>query len=156
MANPVWYSQWRHEALHLLQVRNKVLADRFSLGKWPRFDYDLDKRQLVFSESGQARVIAEIQVAGSTSPGAGHWLWAWANSHWPSECIEDSKQANSFGKEHGINELTSAYAESDDLNALAWELTATAARVCDAAGAYRCMSDEGGVFLLLRDVRWIS
>jgi hypothetical protein len=156
MSDPDWYAAWRHDAFHLLQERNEALNERFRLGSWPRYDYDLATRQLTFSEDGRAKVVADIQVVGTTSRNAGNWLWAWANSHWPADCIEDAERACSFGEEHGIDELISGYVEDEDLNALGWSLTAVAARICDAAGAYRPLRDEGGgLFLLYRDVRWL-
>ncbi|KXU29179.1 hypothetical protein A0J57_16725 [Sphingobium sp. 22B] len=156
MEDPDWYSAWRHEAVHQLQDKNALLKERFRLGDWPRFDYELSQRQLVFSENGQSRVVADIQVVGSTSAKAGNWLWAWANEHWPLDCIEDAERACRFGEEHGIGELISGYVEDQDLNSLGWELTAITARICDAVGAYRPPRDEGGgLFLLYRDVRWV-
>ena len=157
MNDPDWYAPWRHDAVHLLQEQNERLNAQFRLGTWPRFDYELETRRLIFSENGQARVVADIQIVGSTSQKAGNWLWAWANTHWPTDCIEDSERVCSFGEEHGIGELVSGYVEGDDLNGLGWELTAVTARICEAAGAYRPPRDEGGgLFLLYRDVRWID
>ena len=156
MTNPDWYADWRHEAVHLLIEKNQELEETYRLGHWPRYDYDLATRRLIFSEGGIAKVVADIQVVGSTSLKAGNWLWAWANSHWPADCVEDSEQAASFGEEHGIDELTSGYVVDDDLNALGWGLTAVTARLCGAVGAYRPpREDGGGLFLLYRDVRWV-
>ncbi len=157
MDGPDWYRDWRHEAVHLLQEKNALLGQRFRLGSWSRFDYDVATRQLVFSEDARPKVMAEIQVVGTTSEKGGNWLWAWANSHWPPDAVEDATRVCSFGEEHRIGELTSGYVEDDDLNALGWELAAVAARVCDAAGAYRPPRDEGGgLYLLLRSVRWAT
>ncbi|MBA2919031.1 hypothetical protein GON01_14105 [Sphingomonas sp. MAH-20] len=154
--NPDWYAKWRHDAVHILQEQNARLKEQFRLNSWPRYDYDLAARQLTFSENGRAKVVADIQVVGTTSQNAGNWLWAWANSHWPADCIEEAQRARSFGEDHGIEELTSGYVEDDDLNGLGWELTAVTARICGAVGAYRPPRDEGGgLFLLYRDVRWV-
>ena len=49
MDDPDWYHEWRHEAVHLLQDKNALLDDKFRLRGWPRFDYDLANRQLVFA-----------------------------------------------------------------------------------------------------------
>lgn len=157
MDDPDWYPEWRHEAFHLLQDKNAQLSEQYQLGNWPRFHYDLATRQLIFSQDEHPKVIAEIQVVGTTSAKAGNWLWGWANSHWPLDCVEDAERVCSFGEEHGIGELTSGYVEDDDLNALGWGLTAVAARVCDSVGAYRPPREEGGaLFLLYRSVRWAS
>ena len=156
MSEPAWYADWRHESVHLLQQRNERLEEQFHLGRWPRYDYDLATRQLTFSENGNPKVVADIQVVGSTSENAGNWLWAWANAHWPVDTTEDSKRARAFGQEHQIDDLTSEYVSDDDLNALGWELTAATVRICGAAGAYRPPRDEGGgLFFLIRDLHWV-
>ncbi|MEP6786409.1 MAG: DUF6882 domain-containing protein [Sphingomonadales bacterium] len=157
MSDPAWYSNWRHDAVHQLQQKNAVLVEDFRIGSWPRYDYDLESRTLTFSEDGHAKVIAEIQVVGTTSENAGNWLWAWDNAHWPSDTVVDALKVRDFGDQHQIAELTKNYVEDDDLNALGWELTAVAARVCDAVGAYRPPRDEGGgFFLLYRSVYWAT
>src|SRR5690348_4131607 len=83
MENPEWYPDWRHEAFKELEAKNARLRAEFKIGDWPRFDYDIAAGTLTFSDAGRVRVIAEIQVAGSTSEKAGNWRWAWANQHVP-------------------------------------------------------------------------
>lgn len=159
MEEPDWYPAWRHEAMHQLQAKNARLDEDFRLGGWERFDYDLDAGTLVFSDGGTAKVIADIQIAGSTSAAGGTWLWAWANSHWPPDRVADSDLVRTFGEEHGICELTHDYLEDEegDLNALGWELTAVAVRLSEAVGAYRPPRDEGGgLYLVIRSVGWAS
>ncbi|WP_246686908.1 DUF6882 domain-containing protein [Mesorhizobium sp. B2-4-19] len=93
----------------------------------------------MFSDNGTVKVVAEIQIAGSTSAKAGNWLWAWSNSNLPNELLADANRVRSFGEENDIAELQQAYVTdtTDDLEALGWELTAAMVRVCDALGAYR-------------------
>jgi hypothetical protein len=157
MKNPVWYDDWRHEAIHQLQEKNERLNAEFRLGEWPRYDYDLDTGKLTFSERGVPRVTAEIQVAGTTSGRAGDWLWAWANSHLPSELVTDALLARAFGEEHGIYDLTDQAVSDNDLNALGWALTSLVVRIANAKGAYRPPRDEGGgVYLIYKNIGWIS
>jgi len=156
MGEPDWYRGWRHDAVHQLQEKNRRLEAEFRIGAWPRYDYDLDAGTLIFSESGVAKVVAEIQVVGTTSAKAGNWLWAWGNAHWPADRIADAEQVRAFGETHGIGELVSNYVTDEDLNALGWELTAVAIRVTDALGAYRPPSDTGALFLLYRTVTWAN
>ena len=87
MEHPDWYPSWRHDAVHHLQDKNARLQSEFKLGDWPRFDYDVDTGTLIFSEEGVPKVIATIQIVGSTSFKAGNWLWAWGNSHWPADRV---------------------------------------------------------------------
>ena len=157
MKNPYWDASWRHEAFHLLQAKNARLDAEFHLGAWASYDYDFDVGKLTFSDRGVARVIAEIQIAGTTSGRAGEWLWAWANSHLPPELVKDASLARAFGEQHGICELTDEVVSDDDLNALGWELTSLAVRIGNAMGAYRPPRDEaGGVYLIYKSIGWAS
>ncbi|AZO47247.1 MAG: hypothetical protein EOS54_09725 [Mesorhizobium sp.] len=157
--NPDWYTGWREEAFDQLKAKNDRLQKDFRLGSWPRYDYDLKARKLLFSEQGVIKVVAEIQIAGSTSAKADNWLWAWANSNLPGELLEDAKRVRSFGEEKGIDELAQAYVldTNNDLEALGWGLSGAMVRICDALGAYRSPRGEGGgLYLIFKTIGWAS
>ncbi len=155
MDHPDWYPDWRHEAFHELMEKIDRLKAEFQLGQWPRYDYDLQAGTLTFSEEGVPKVIAEIQVVGSTSEKAGNWLWAWGNDHWPRERTVDAETVRDFGEKNGICELTHEYLQDEDLNHLGWEMAAVAARITEGVGAYRPPRDEGGgLFLIYRSIAW--
>ena len=156
MKYPDWFPEWRHDAVHQLQDKNARLASEFQLGGWPRYDYDFDAGTLIFSQHGVPKVIAEIQIAGTTSTEAGNWLWAWANAHLPSNLVTDSTLARAFGEEHGISDLTGELVEEDgDLNALGWKLTSIVVRLTNALGAYRPPREEGGgLYLIYKSMTW--
>jgi hypothetical protein len=158
MSHPDWYSSWRHDAVHQLQAKNDRLNETFRLDRWPRFDYDLDNGTLTFSEDGVARVIAEIEIAGTTSSAAGNWLWAWANSSWAPERVILAEQALRFGEAHDICELRHDCIDAEgDLNDLGWALTAALVRIGNALGAYRPPRAEGGgLYLVYRTMSWAS
>ncbi|QND60726.1 DUF6882 domain-containing protein [Mesorhizobium huakuii] len=156
---PDWYPAWRDEAFEQLTAKNAILEKEFRLGHWPRYDYDLTTGRLLFSDNGTVKVVAEIQIAGSTSAKAGNWLWAWSNSNLPGELLGDAKRVRSFGEENDIAELQQAYVTDtkDDLEALGWDLTAAMVRICDALGAYRSPRGEGGgLYLILKRVDWAN
>jgi hypothetical protein len=157
MKHPDWYARWRHEAVHQLQAMNARLNAEFRLGAWSRYDYDFDEAKITFSDRGVAKVIAEIQIAGSTSGRAGNWLWAWANSNLPPALVKDASLARAFGEQHGICELTDEVVSDDDINALGWKLTSLAVRIGNAIGAYRPPRDEGGgIYLTYKSIGWAS
>jgi hypothetical protein len=156
MSDPGWYRGWRQEAFHQLQEKNRRLAAEFRIEAWPRYDYDVDTGTLIFSEAGVAKVVAEIEVVGTTSEQAANWLWAWANAHWPADRVSEAERVRAFGETHGIGELVSEYVADTEPNALGWALTAVAVRVTGALGAYRPPSDGGALFLLYKSVNWAS
>jgi hypothetical protein len=156
---PAWYPDWRDEAFAQLREKSAALNREFKLGEWDRYDYDLPSGTLTYSKGGMPRVVADIQIAGTTSMAAGDWLWAWANPAWPPELTGRSKLVRNFGQEHGVCDLLHDRIDSDgwDLNSLGWELTAAAVRVTGALGAYRPPRDEGGgLYLLITNVSWAT
>jgi len=156
---PDWYPDWLDEAVEQLATKNARLEKDFRLGSWPRYDYDLTAGKLLFSEEGVVKVVAEIQIAGSTSAKASNWLWAWANSNLPGEFLSDAKLVRSYGEENVIDELAQAYVTDmdNDLEALGWELTGAMVRICNALGAYRSPRGEGGaLYLIFKSISWAS
>lgn len=150
MKSPSWYKEWRHEALHQLIEKQDALRRALGFDTYPRYDYDLSSGTLTFSEEGQAKVVADIQVVGTV--GQRDWLWSWANDHWPEDRVADLHRVRAFGFEHGIEELTTEHLIEDDLNQLGWQMTAVAARILGAPGAYR--PEE--LFLLCRTVERVA
>lgn len=156
MSAPDWYEDWKHEAFHQLMDKQDVLRDQYGIGDYPRWDYDVDAGTLIFSDQGVPKVIADIQVVGTT--GSKDWLWGLRNSHWPDHITHDLEKVWQFGLDNGIEELTTPYLEDEDLNALGWEMTAVAVRVLDAVGAYRPQPDgkSGTVFFLFKSIRFAN
>ncbi|WP_342587231.1 DUF6882 domain-containing protein [Mesorhizobium helmanticense] len=156
---PGSYAAWREEALEQLNAKNDRLQKDFGLGSWARYDYDLTTGRLLFSGEGVVKVIAEIQIAGSTSAKARNWLWAWANSNLPGDLLSDAKLVRSFGESNKIDELAQSYVidTDNDLEALGWDLTGAMVRICNALGAYRSPRGEGGgLYLSIKSIDWAS
>lgn len=156
MDAPDWYEGWKHEALHQLMDKQDQWQAEFGIRDLPRYDYDMGTQQLTFSKDGLLKVIADIQVVGTT--GSENWLWGWANDHWPADVVKDIEAVVAFGEEHGIMELISGYVLDDDLNDLGWQFTAVAARLLNAVGGYRPKreGDDGALFLLIKSIRFAN
>ena len=154
MRAPDWYEAWCDEAFDAFMAKQKQASDTYRLGEWARYDYDTDAGVLTFSDDSGPRVIADIQVLGTTAPS--DWLWGWANAIWPPASVADAARVRDFGAEHGIEELTTESLVSDDLDGLGWMLAAIATRVLDAEGAYRAPTQNGGLYLIMRTLRSVS
>jgi len=155
MNQPPWYAEWRHDAVHALMRKNANLRIQFRLGSLPRFDYDLADARLVFSDQGKPVVTADIQMVGSIVTNQ-NWLWAWANNWGYESAVQDAKTARRFGEEHGIAELTTDILEDESLENLGWELSAVVTRITSAKGVYRVPTEQGYLFLIYRDIRFVS
>ena len=156
MTQPDWYSDWLHKAVHELQAKNDRVESEFNIGHWENWFYDLEEGTIVFSDGDEPKVIAKIQVIGSTSTRAKNWLWAWGNCSIPEAMTVDARQTKAFGEEHGIEDLTRSYVNDDDFEALGWELTAVATRLANTVGAYRPSGERGAIYLVYKDIRWVD
>jgi len=78
---------------------------------------------------------------------AGTWLWSWANDCFPENVVAPVRKVKEFGIAEKLRELTEDSSPDDEY--LGWAMTAIAARILEAKGAYRCPRDAGGYTYLL-------
>lgn len=141
------YQDFKHKAVHNLIALNKQCQGKFGIGKWERWDYDLDAGTLVFSEAGAPKVVAEVQAVGTTSARSKTWLWSWANKSLTATVTNQMAKVRQFGIENAIQQLTEPSLPDDEY--LGWGLTAVTAALIGAKGAYRCPSNDGGYLYLV-------
>lgn len=152
--NAEQYSDFRHLAVHDLTRLNKKCDEDFHIDSWPRWDYDLERARLTFSQDKMPKVIASIQVVGTTSTTDGTWLWGWANENLPTAATKAMKKVRAFGETENLAALTQSSCPDEEY--LGWEMTAIAAKVLEAKGAYRCPNDHGFVYLVYSSMRFAS
>lgn len=148
------FEEFRHAATHRLIDLNSRCEDKFDIGQWERWHYDLAAGTLTFSDSDRARVVARIQVVGSTSEKAKNWQWGWANPNLPPDSTAASRKAREFGESERISLLTERFLPDDEF--LGWEMTAVTADLVGAKGAYRCPGDDGFMYVVYTDVHWAA
>jgi hypothetical protein len=61
------FAEFRHECVHDLMKLNDECDREFSVSEWPRWDFALEAATLTFSQDGLPKVVADIQVIGTTS-----------------------------------------------------------------------------------------
>jgi len=151
---PEEFSDFRHHAVHELMRLNQLCELEFQIDSWPRWDYDLERETLTFSREGVPKVITSIQVVGTTSISGGTWLWGWANDRLPRNVTKSVEIVRAFGEAENIPELTTAKLPDDEY--LGWAMTAVAARVLGAKGAYRCPGENGFIYLIYTSIGFAS
>jgi hypothetical protein len=151
--DPEKFSTFLHEAVHHLRDLNQKCEEEFRISSWPRWDYDLDRGTLTFSQDGQTKVLASIQVVGSTSLSSGTWLWSWANQYFPLCVTQEVEKVRAFGELENLPGLTQAKRPADEH--LGWEMTAMAAKLLGAKGAYRCPGENGSVYVIYSSVTFV-
>ena len=152
--DPKQFAEFRHEAVHGLMKLNQNCDEEFQIPSWPKWEYDLDRKTLAFSKEGVSKVIASIEVVGTTSITGGTWLWGWANKNLPENATNAVAKVRTFGEVENVAELTRA--SSPDNEYLGWEMTAIAAKVLGAKGAYRCPGENGFLYLVYTCIRFAA
>ena len=150
-------AQYRHEAdqaYSVLKARQDSLQSIYHLDRYAHYDWDQGRRQIVFSDSGIARVVASVQFVGDVSTKSNTWLWAWDNPSIDTGLTHIARQVRSYGIRHRIGRLVHATWPATEEDG--WEMTAFAVQVSNARGAYRSPSDDGPLFMVLTDVRWAT
>ena len=149
MADENYDSVIKVSRMELMQLI-KSSKEKWKLGTYSKFDFDQDEGKLVFYGNGKPRVICEIQVIGSYSTKSGTWLWAWDNPSLNDSLKADSLTVRDFGLKNGVEGLatpTWSGTEND-----CWDMTAIAAHVVSAEGAYRAPMGDVMVFMLLKRI----
>ena len=138
-----------HEYLSALQDQNER---DFHLSKYPRYDWDQETGEIIFSESGQPKVAAKVQFVGDVSTITGTWLWAWANPTFSEHLKQCVLKVKLYGEEHGIRQLSESKWKADDVDG--WEMTSIAALLLNAKGAYKSPGENGPIFMVFTDIQW--
>jgi hypothetical protein len=143
--DPEQFSVYRHEAVHELMRLNELCEEQFRISSWPRWDYDFERGTLTFSQDDVPKVRASIHVIGTTSISGKTWMWGWANESLSANVTKAVARVRAFGEAEDIDELKAAELPDDEY--LGWEMTAVAAKVLGAKGAYRCPGKNGFVYV---------
>lgn len=136
------FEQLVHEAQHALMVLNQRCRDQFRLGSYEHWAYDADTGTMTFSNGAGPKVVASVQVVGTTSTRSNTWLWSWANESIPEE---QSRLARAV-REYGVSESLPALSEAEQPNDeyLGWEMTALTIQLFGGIGGYRSPRESGG------------
>jgi hypothetical protein len=145
------YAEFLTDSHAYLTQRQARLDALYGIGGCDRYDWDQETGQIVFSDSGVARVVADVQFVGSISSRSGTWLWAWDNPTISTGLTRAARRVRRFGEQRRIRRLTEATWPADEVDG--WEMTSIAARLTQAEGAYRSPGENGAAFLLLANVR---
>jgi hypothetical protein len=142
------------EAQGYLRDCQAALQTEYRLWEWPRYDWNQETRQLIFSENGVAKVIAEVQFVGSISTRSDTWLWAWANDTVDLPLSSSIRAVRDYGEKHEFDHLTTKKWHAHEVDG--WEMTAIAALLLKARGTYRSPKDDGFTFMLMMDLHWAT
>lgn len=128
------------------------LMETFRLGQYERYDWDQEAGQLVFSDGGRPRVIADVAFVGSVSTRAHTWLWSWANPSVVENVKGRMREVRRYGEAHRLLKLAAAHWSATERDG--WMMMAIACYLLGALGGYRSPGKHTLTFMVMTRVSW--
>ena len=142
-----------------LRQKQETLSNDYGLADAATWGFDQASEKLQFFDE-QKRMVVEADVidAGSYSPKSNSWKWAWANESVLPALRKKAERLKELQDITGMDLFGDPMAFEIDDEAMAWELTAMAARHLGALGCYRAPANGEGpvIFLLIMKIRKIE
>lgn len=139
------YDRFREECADETLHKSDEWFERFKIDSWRQWDYSMEEATLTFSEPGVAKVICEIQVAGTVQGDS--WQWSWANKKLPERCKAQIRLVKEFGAVKQWEQLTTPFLANEEY--LGWECTSIASHLLNGIGTYRAPYGAGENFVYL-------
>jgi hypothetical protein len=146
--------QFFSKAADYLTRQQDAAKREFNLESWKRYDLDPKTGTLTFSTGGKPGVVAHVLIVGSIADKPGTWLWSWADSSVPDSMSDPLLRVRQFGKDHGFDKLANPDWPGDKTDG--WDMTAAAAFILSAKGAYRAPYEGGAVYLIFTDIHRVK
>jgi len=148
------FGAYENHAFARLNARQDAMIRQYNLTRYQQFHWSQKKRELLFTDDGKVKVIADVQFVGNVSAKSHRWLWAWANpSIMPSAAV-DTSRLRQFGRLHRFVRLTQAEWPATPLDG--WKMTAIAEQVLNAKGAYRTEDRGGYTYMVITSIHWAN
>lgn len=146
--NQIQYRELLAKSREYLDKLQEECDQKFRLNQLNRMDYEQETGRMIFSDEGvRSRVVADYQIVGSLSGRSKTWLWAWDNPYLLENINQDIWEVKKFGDINSIEKLTTPKWEATEQDA--WDMTAIAAKLLKAKGAYSFLSDDIRVYVIL-------
>jgi len=137
-----------------LRVKQDRLGDVFDIPHHDRWHWSQERAEIVFSNDGVPVVTATITFVGSLSTRSNTWLWSWANQSLEPAVVGNMARVRDVGEALNRPHLEVPTWDADESDG--WAMTAIAAHLLDAEGAYRTGKDNGFTYMVLSNVRHVG
>ncbi len=146
------YNKFINDSVNYLKKKQDKMMTKFKIGSYEHYDWDQTRGMIIFSDHDVPKVVADIEFVGDVSKTSKTWLWSWANSTVDAKLKNRILAVRQYGARHGVGKLTKAKWPADEVDG--WEMTAVAAKILDASGAYRTQDESGYTYMILTNIRW--
>jgi hypothetical protein len=145
------YQDLLTEASRYLDQQIHICNLVYGLDACNRMDYEQETGQMIFSSLAYPKIITEFIIAGSVSQRSNTWLWSWDNPYLLDNVVGDIWKVREYGEQHSIFKLVEPKWNAQEQDG--WDMTAIAAYILKAKGAYKFLSDEIISFALFLNIR---
>jgi hypothetical protein len=148
------YSRLVADAMQELRDKMQAHLD-WGIDRVERWELDPASGYLIFLTHTGVKAVCPAQVIGTLDSQARTWAWAWADPAVGDALKQDAFRVHRFGEDNELWPLTTDVVEADE--EFAWYMTALAARLGNARGAYRGpVGEHTSVFLTFSDVQLLD
>lgn len=141
------------QALARLQAQTADHENTWGLGHEAQWNLDLNCGRLRFTFEDGRVMEAGVQVVGTYNTQDGTFLWGWDHPSVPEPLRRAAERVRDYGKDRGIERFTTRQIACTE--AEAWEFTAAAAQLDEAAGAYRGNANGTWVYMVFDEPKSI-
>jgi hypothetical protein len=147
------FEQLSQKAYAYIQEKQDLANREYKINQKEHWYYDQATGLLTFSDSGVNKIEIPYEEVGSLSFKSNTWLWAWDNPHLEENVKSQIGFVRKYGLKRGFEKLTNPKWNADEYDA--WEMTAIAAYLMKAKGAYRVPSSDSSLysFMIYKDIR---
>ncbi|QJD95766.1 hypothetical protein HH214_07725 [Mucilaginibacter robiniae] len=130
--------------------QQEIVQQKYGLTGYESWYYDQGAGVLTFSDNGMVKLKIDYEEVGTISKISNTWLWSWANPHIDEKVKMAILAVKEYGIENNIKALTKEKWYADEYDG--WEMTAIAAYLIKAKGAYRVPLENTISFMLFKNI----
>jgi hypothetical protein len=137
-------------AYDYLYAKQDECESTYHIGKFEHWYYDQTTGKLTLSNKDTIKLVIDYEDVGSVSLKSNTWLWSWANSSIEPKVKSEIPLVHDYGRTRRFGKLTNAKWTADLYDG--WEMTAIAAYLLKAKGAYRApINDSLYSFMIFKN-----
>lgn len=144
------FEQLSKVAYEYLYAIQDSIKQKYALNDYEQWYYDQNRGVIEFSDSGIAKLSIKYEEVGSISMLSDTWLWAWANPHLLDQIKSRIGKVKTYGESEELEALTKGKWYGDEVDG--WEMTAIAAYLLKAKGAYRVPTENTISYMLFMEI----
>lgn len=138
------------QAIEGLRTQTTMHSATWHLGDEENWAADQGNGRIEFTFADGTVAEADMQIIGTYNTLDGTFLWGWDHPSVEEPLRAHAKLARDFGKKHKLSKYTERTIECTEDEA--WELTAVAARLGNANGAYRGPAGTALVYMTFGEI----